>query len=216
MDEKRLFVWLEKQKKDVLLGYLRDAYTRLATEDRWEVFGKAVRSAPEVQVNGKKLLEEIRAFHADSLAGKYWNGRPQKDSRGWPITPEETKAWFDRLGTFFQACTRLSEAGDHAAAVECFAPLFELIEVDTMSEVVYADELGDWMIPGDTKQYVAAYLTSLAAVALPEAYATAVIPLIEQDYNQHDKVYASAKKAATPVQRKHLEAELRRLEVRTR
>jgi hypothetical protein len=79
----------------------------------------------------------------------------------------------------------------------------------------HADELGDWMIPGDTKRYVATYLTSLAAVASPEAYSAAVIPLVQQDYNQHDKVSASAKKAATPAQRKHLEAELRRLAIRT-
>jgi hypothetical protein len=128
MDEQQLFAWLEKQKKDVLLGYLRDAYARLATEDRWEVFGKAVRSAPEVPLDGKKSLEEIRTSHADSLAGEYSNGRPQKDRRGWPITPEETSAWFDRLGTQIQVCTRHSEAGDHAAAVECFAPPFELFD----------------------------------------------------------------------------------------
>ena len=215
MDEKQLFAWLEKQRKHVLLGFLRDAYARLATEDRWAVFGKAVRSAPELPVNGKQLLKEVRAFHADSLAGKYWNSRPRKDERGWPETPEETRAWFGRLGTLLEKSTRLSEAGDHQMAVACFNLLYELIDVDTMCEVAYADELGDWMIPGDTKRYVATYLTSLAAVASPEEYAATAIPLIQQDYNQHDNVYASAKKAATPEQKKHLEAELQRLGIRT-
>jgi hypothetical protein len=35
-------------------------------------------------------------------------------------------------------------------------------------EIVFADEYGSWMIPGDEKTFVQAYVTSLAAVETPD------------------------------------------------
>ena len=50
----------------------------------------------------------------------------------------------------------------HAAA--CFGILYELIDaMERGDEIVFAEEVGGWMIPGDEKEYVAAYMTSLAA-----------------------------------------------------
>ena len=84
-------------------------------------------------------------------------------------------------------------------------------------EIVFGDEIGSWMIPGDEKQYIAAYMTSLAATATPEEFTAAALPLIRRDRWQSfaTQAYLSAIRAANEAQRVHLEAEIRRQEIRT-
>ena len=73
------------------------------------------------------------------------------------------------------------------------------------------------MIPGDEKQYLAAYLTSLAAVSSPEEFTKAAIPLLQRDsgHSLAGQVYASAKKVANDEQYAYLAAEVKRLKIRT-
>ena len=80
------------------------------------------------------------------------------------------------------------------------------------------DEIGSWMIPGDEKQYVAAYLASLAAVATPEEFTTVAVPLIERDRDQSGatRAYASALRVANKAQEAALKAAIKRRKIRTR
>jgi len=82
---------------------------------------------------------------------------------------------------------------------------------------VFAEELGSWMIPGNKKQYVAAYMTSLAATATAEEFTAAALPLIRNDswHSFADEVHLSAIRAADQAQKAHLEAEIRRHKIRT-
>ena len=66
-------------------------------------------------------------------------------------------------------------------------------------EIVFADELGSWMIPGDEKKFIAAFLKSLAAVATPEEFTAVAIPLIRRDsyLSFADQVHRSATRVAT-------------------
>ncbi len=89
--------------------------------------------------------------------------------------------------------------------------------MDNAREIVFADELGSWMIPGDQKVYIAAYLTSLAVVASPEEFAAVSLPLVRRDSWQsfYTQAYATAVRVATVEQRAHLDAEIRRQNIRT-
>lgn len=71
--------------------------------------------------------------------------------------------------------------GDYLHAVVCFDLLNELIDKMEDGEIVFADESGGWMIPGDDKQYVTAYLTAPAATTTPESFADSVVPLAQRD-----------------------------------
>jgi hypothetical protein len=73
------------------------------------------------------------------------------------------------------------------------------------------------MIPTDEKAWLKAYLTSLAATATPEAFTAAAIPMLQRDSGQSfsARVSASAREVATPQQKAHLQAEVRRQQVRT-
>ena len=44
-----------------------------------------------------------------------------------------------------------------------------------------ADEVGIWMIPADEKQYIVAYIASLAAVVSPESFTATALPLLQRE-----------------------------------
>ncbi len=74
--------------------------------------------------------------------------------------------------------------------------------IDTMEsgeDIVFADECGSWMIPGDEKVFVQAYVTSLAAVETPEEFTRTAVPLIQRDSYQSfaTRAYTSATRAQT-------------------
>jgi hypothetical protein len=102
--------------------------------------------------------------------------------------------------------------------VACFGILYELIDaMESGEEIVFADEIGSWMIPGDRKEYIAAYMTSLAATMGPEEFTEAALPLIRRDSRQSlsARAYKSALSAADEEQRARLAAEVQRQEIRT-
>jgi len=168
-------------------------------------------------IDGKKMLRAIRKFRRDSLAGKYY-APFNVNSRNWMHIPAETEAWFDQLGQFLAESIQLSQRGEHPQAVACFGLLYELIAaMEEGREIVFADELGSWMIPGDEKKAIAAYLKSLAIIAAPEDYAAVAVPLIKRDSRQSfaDQVYVSAMRAASKAQKACLTLELERQQVPT-
>ncbi len=141
------------------------------------------------------------------------------DSKNFMYIPEETEEWFVTLGDFLEKSSTLTKQSEHAQAVACFGLLYALIDaMESGEDIVFADEIGSWMIPGDEKQYVAAYLASLAAVATPEAFTTVAVPLIERDRDQSGatRAYASALRVANKAQGAALKAAIKRRKIRTR
>ena len=217
MDETRLFQYLSAQDAAALLERLRRAYAEMNYDQRRTVFGDIARVLPPAFADGEDLLSQIEDFRHDSLAGDYY-APFMINSKNWRHIPEETDEWFARLGDFLQASAQLTARGEHRHAVACFGILYELIEtMENGDEIVFADELGSWMIPGDEKQAITAYLTSLAAIAAPEEFAAAALPLVKRDSWEsfHNQVYATAMQIADEAQRACLEAEVVRMKVRT-
>ncbi len=222
MDKTRLFEFLSTQflsTQDVpfLLDLLSKAYDQMDYDQRQWVFGKLVEELPPAQVDGEVLLDEVGDFQSESLAGYYYEPF-DINSKNWMHVPEETKEWFERLGGLLKASSQLTVQGDHLHAVACFGILYELIDaMERGEEIVFADEIGSWMIPGDEKQYVAAYMTSLAATASPEEFAAAALPLIRRDSWQSfsTQAYPAAIRAANEAQRAHLETEIERQNIKT-
>ena len=107
---------------------------------------------------------------------------------------------------------QLTSQGDHGWAVKCFDVLLDLIgHMEKGEEIVFADEMGSWMIPIDDKDWIAAYMISLAATAEPAEFAAKAIPVISRDSGQSftGKAYASARKVANKEQLGELEAQVR-------
>ncbi len=132
--------------------------------------------------------------------------------------PEETAQWFALLGALLKDSTQLTTQEEHAFAVACFDLLYQLIDhMERGKEIVFAEEVGSWMIPGDEKEYRAAYLASLAAVASPASFTATVLPLMKRDstHSFSGQVYAVALRAANKAQLTTLKAEIQRQQVRT-
>src|SRR5438552_3874424 len=72
--------------------------------------------------------------------------------------------------------------GQPQHACPCFGLLYELIEqMERGEEIVFAEEVGSWRIPGDEKVYLRAYIRALADTATPEAFTEAAIALLRRE-----------------------------------
>jgi hypothetical protein len=217
VNEQRLFAFLKRKSAASLLDLLQHAYREMDVTQRQTVFAAVVKEIPPSAVDGKDLLKRVTQFHRDSLAGKYY-APFELNSKNYTYIPDETEEWFESLGDLLEDSRKLTKQGEHALAVECFGLLYELIEhMEKGDEIVFADEVGSWMIPGDEKQCIAAYLSSLAAVASPESFTATVLPLIKRDstYSFSGQVYAVAVRVANKEQLVNLRAEIRRQNIRT-
>ena len=86
--------------------------------------------------------------------------------------------------------------------MESFDILYELIEkMECGEEIIFAEEYGSWMIPGDEQDFLNAYISSLAKVKTPEEYTKVVIPLLKRDsYTSFcNKVYSLAVKHSSDL-----------------
>jgi hypothetical protein len=217
MDKTQLFEFLSTQDASVLLKLLSAAYDEMNRNQRQAAFGQYAESLPPASVDGETLLDEAKAFQRESQAGVYY-APFDINSKNWTHIPDETNEWFERLGDLLKASCQLTAQGDHLHAAACFGILYELIDaMGRGEEIVFGDEIGDWMIPGDEKNYIAAYMTSLAATATPEEFTAAALPLIQRDSWQSfsAKAYSSAVRAANKVQKAHLKAEIQRQKIKT-
>jgi hypothetical protein len=217
MDKTRLFQFLSTQDSPFLLDLLSASYDEMNYDQRQAVFWRISQTLPIAPVEGETLLAEVEQFHRESLASAYYEPF-DINSKNWTYVPEETKEWFERLGDLLQASAQLTAQGDHLHAVACFGILYELIDaMESGKDIVFADEIGSWMIPGDEKQYIAAYMTSLAATATPEEFTGAAIPLIRRDSWQSfaTQTYHSTIRVANEAQKAHLESEIQRQKIRT-
>lgn len=217
MNRDQIFKALADEERSVLLDLLGSAYNEMTVDQRDVVFGKYVKELPPEPVEGESLLAQIEVFKERSLAGFYY-APFAINSKNWTHIPEETKEWFEEIGDYLKASCQLTKQGDHLHAVACFELLYELIEaVDSGEEIVFADELGSWMIPIREKEFLADYMTSLAATMTPEEFTKAAIPLIKRDswHSMAAQAYESALRVANEEQRARIEAEVQRQEIRT-
>lgn len=176
MNKERLFRLIRKQDRETILALLQSTYDFLDLDDRQSVFGEFVQRMPPVSVDGKLLLVDIKHFVVVSRDG-YYHEPFMIDSRNFMEVPEQTEEWFEKMGDFLQDSCQLTAQEAYQHAVACFGLLYELIEdMENGEEIVFGDEIGSWMIPGDEKQYLTAYITAVAHIATIEAFADVVIP----------------------------------------
>jgi hypothetical protein len=214
MDKATLMQCLSKQPASIRLELLSAAYDAMTNNQRQAVFEAYLRVQPETPkaIVGQELLQEVEQFRQNSLTRKYY-APFNMNSKNYRQVPEKTRAWFSQLGQFLSNSMVLTDQGEHASAVACFGGLYELIlAMESGEEIVFAEEVGSWMVPVNEKKVIAAYLTSLAAIAAPEQYAARAVPLIKCDSRQSfsGQVYSIALRAATRAQKASLMAEIGR------
>jgi hypothetical protein len=217
IDKATVINLLKRRKKAELLEILSAAFDAMEGKQRRAVFFDLVRESRPARVDGAALLGEVQVFHRDSLAGTYY-APFMINSKNFTHIPDETREWCDRIADLLKQTSKLAGQGDHAQAVKCFELLFEVLQkMEYGEEIVFADEMGSWMIPIDDKEWIAAYLTSLAATCDPDGFAAKALPLVRRDSGQSFRAgaYKSALKVANQEQQARLKAEITRQKVRT-
>jgi hypothetical protein len=218
MDEDALFKILKKQTKATLLELLSVTYQETSSQQQRYIFGDLMKQSKPSKASGQDILKESQKFYKDSLAGVYY-APFDINSKNYSHIPEETEEWFEKLGDLLESSAQLAKQQEHAIAVESFKMLYELIgKMEYGDEIIFADEYGSWMIPGDEEDFLDAYISSLAAVETVEEYTKMVIPLIKRDsYSSFsNKVYAIAVKHSNKEQKKSLTEAIKEQNIKTK
>lgn len=216
MNKSKLFDCLEKKKKSDLINLLSDCYDSMKTRQISEIFSCIGDESRKTPSDGKTVLKNVKKFFNDSLNGVYY-APFDINSKNFMHVPEETDMWFEKLGDFMIESSNLSAQGDHINAVKSFGILFDLSTKLGNDEIVFADELGMWMLPIDKKPCISAYFKSAAAILNPDEYANAVLPVIREDsYSSFcNKAYEKAKQAAHKEQKTALDQMIDHHQIRT-
>jgi hypothetical protein len=218
MNKDSLFQRLREKDAETLLRLLQSAYDFLSPGDREMIFDQYVQEAAPAPVNGELLLSAIEQFAVDSRRRLYYEPFPI-NSKNFMYVPKKTKAWFKKLGDLLQDSCQLTVQGEHLHAVTCFSLLYELIDkMESGEDIVFGDEIGSWMIPGDEGSFLTAYFTAAAQTATPDEFAAIVVPLARRDSYSSlvNHVYATASRLASAAQKEKLDAEINRLNIRTK
>lgn len=211
MDEDALFKVLKRQTKATVLELLSSAYDEMSTQQRRHIFGALVEKSKPARASARDVQKESEQFYEDSIAGIYY-APFNINSKNFSHIPEETEEWFEKLGDLLQASTQLTKQKEHASAVESFQILYKLVDkMECGEEIIFAEEYGSWMIPGDEQNFLNAYISSLAAVKTPEEYTRIVIPLLKRDsYTSFcNKVYSLAMKHSNKEQENALKVAIK-------
>jgi hypothetical protein len=200
MDKNKLFNFLKRQRPSKLIRLLNVCYDCMSAQEICDVFGAIENKLIKLPIVAKSLLNKIRKFRSESLQGKYF-APFDVNSKNFMEIPKETDAWFEKLGKLLTESSQLSKQGDHINAVKCFRILFELVDKLGSVDIVFADELGMWMLPIRVEPCLRTYFRSAAAILEPEEYVDAVLPIILY-YNSSgmSTAYESAKRSANERQ----------------
>lgn len=206
MDEDALFKLLKRQTKATLLKLLYSTYYEANAQQKQNIFGDLIKKSKPSKTIDQNIIKESEEFYKESLEGFYY-APFNINSKNFSHIPEKTEQWFDKLGDLLKFSTQLAKQKEHRSAVASFKILYELIDkMESGEDIVFADEYGSWMIPGNEREFLDAYISSLAEVQTPEEYTKIVIPLIERDsYSSFcNKVYSLAIKYSKKEQEKSL------------
>lgn len=214
------------------LDKLRTALRKMSRGDLLMVAERAIEILPKTKLGtlvgdmvrledltrGKpdvgSLLDEVRKFHRESLAGEYFDGFAV-NSKNFMNMSEGTGEFMEDFDRLLTGCIRAATKGPHGAVREAFELLLELLrqlDRDPDSVIFFADEGGSWQVGVDWREALAAYFRCLAGSASAEEFAREVDRAITDfaDY-ERPKHLAAARRVAGAEQK----AALRRLPRRT-
>ena len=138
---------IANKNRENLLQYLGNCMDEMNPEQLDLVFGDLYYEKIIQQLAPDTVLEKIKTFLADSLAGKYY-APFNINSKNYSWIPPETDAWYSELSTWLDRSCELVQEGQLEIGEKCLDICFELIDKQC-DEIVFADEIGDWMITAD-------------------------------------------------------------------
>ncbi len=161
------------------------------------------------------LLGSIRAFHSESMAGRYYQSF-NVNSRNCMEKSRGTEIFIAEHSRLVEACLRAEPAGDLETVAEGLELLIDLMREIDRSErdiVFFADEAGSWQAGVLWDRVLPAWFRSLSPKTDAHEWAETIVDALN-DFAGHQmaELLAAARHAGTPEQRAALaeyEADLR-------
>ena len=157
------------------------------------------------------LLAEIQAFERASLQGEYYESF-NVSSKNFLETSTGTRAWIAECRRLLGRCIEAKKVppAEVRDALERIFGLLRHIDEGHDDVVFFADEGGSWQVGVDWAKVFPCWFACLAATAAPEEYARQVLAAVDDFEKSHRaKHLATARRIATPEQRKALQAATR-------
>ena len=218
IQKNKLFEAINKLKKSELLSLLEDAFNNMDGKTQRNVFGELFKAHTKKERTPEKLLKGIEHFYKKSMDGYYY-APFDVNSKNFSDIPEETDEWFDELGDYLDFTSTMVNEQQYEIGLKCFTILFDLIDrMESGEEIVFADELGSWMI--STKEdYIEKYVIVLSKeVKSIEEYIKILIPRIQSDsyFSFSNEVYKKVKKHSSDAQLKAIKKEVKLQSIRVK
>jgi len=214
----KLFGAINKLKKTELVELLEKAFDNMEGKTKRYVFGDLYKLSTKKERTPEKLLDSIRKFHDKSMSGHYY-APFNVNSKNFSDVPEETDEWFDKISDYLDFTSIMVKEGKYEMGLKCFTILFELIDrMESGEEIVFADELGDWMISAK-EDYIEKYIIALSKeVKLVEEYVSQLIPRIKSDsyFSFSNGVYKKVKRHSSSIQLKAINKEIKLQSIRVK
>lgn len=218
INKKKLFAAINKLKKSELISLLEDSFDNMEGGTQRNVFGELFKEHTKRERTPEKLLEEIEKFYNKSKEGYYY-APFNVNSKNFSDIPEETDEWFDEISDYLDFVSELVKEEQYKIGLKCFTLLFELIDkMEKGEEIVFADELGDWMISAK-EDYMEKYIITISKeIEEIEEYVNILIPRIKSDsyFAFSKKVYKKVKKHSNSIQLKAINKEIKLQSIRTK
>ncbi len=155
------------------------------------------------------VLDEVRKFHAESIAGRY-NESFAVNSKNFTEKSRGTEAFIAEFDRLLCKCLRAAENEPRTPVRDAFEHLFGLlrrIDEGNGDIIFFADEGGSWQVGVDWHAALPAYFRCLADSASAEEFAQSVDEAIRDfaDY-ERPRHLTAARRAANATQRAALRA----------
>jgi hypothetical protein len=213
IDRDKLRAAIRKLGDEHVCYMLDDAFDLLPESKLVKLVGQYLDVAklrPDAKAKGT-LLAEVQTFERASLEGEYYESF-NVSSKNFLETSTGTRAWIAEcrrlLGRSIEA-KKVSPAEVRDALERIFG-LLRHIDEGHDDIVFFADEGGSWQVGVDWAKVFPCWFACLAATAAPEEYARQVLAAVDEfEKFRRGKHLATARRIATPEQRKALRAATR-------
>jgi hypothetical protein len=163
-----------------------------------------IEALASATATARPLLDEVRDFHARSLAGEYYESFPV-NARNCTEQSKGTDAFMATFDRLLVACIRDTDIGPRLPALQAFDLLFDLLRhIDEGHDdvIFFADEGGSYEVGVNWRSALPAYFQCLAENSSAERFAQAVDQVIA-DFADYDREHhlAEACRLANEVQR---------------
>lgn len=137
--------FLSELDREQLMNLLVGSLDIVDIGQKEELFGDLIRSRFFQEKQPTDILKAIRRFYDDCLEGKFY-APFELNAKTSEFIPPETEVWCSEIAWWLDKSCELLEQGHYDIGRQCLQLCMKIHDKMGDDDVVFAHELGDWMI----------------------------------------------------------------------